>query len=184
MARALGIGLLRVDNADVVEELVPEAGVEKVQRGVLHAAVIPVHRAPVLLRLVRDRLMVVVRIHIAQEVPRRTRPLGHGVGLALGVAPALGALGIDPVGHLGERALAVVGQLVAVHLRQNERKLLFGHGHPAALRAVDEGNGLTPVALTGEDPVAQLVVDLFTAPSLLDGVLLHRGDSLLDGHTV
>ena len=154
------------------------------QRGVLHAAVVPVHRAPVVFRLVRDRLMVVVRIHIAQEVPRRTRPLGHGVGLALGVAPALGALGIDPVGHLGERALAVVGQLVAVHLRQDERQLLFGHGHPAALRAVDEGDGLTPVALAGEDPVAQLVVDLFMAPSLLDGVLLHRGDSLLDGHTV
>ena len=184
MARALGIGLLRVDNADVVEELVPEAGVEKVQRGVLHAAVIPVHRAPVLLRLVRDRRLVVVRIHIAQEVPRRTRPLGHGVGLALGGASALGALGIDPVGHLGERALAVVGQLVAVHLRQDERQLLFGHGHPAALRAVDEGDGLAPVALAGEDPVAQLVVDLFMAPSLLDGVLLHRGDSLLDGHTV
>ena len=184
MARALGIGLLRVDNADVVEELVPEAGVEQVQRGVLHAAVVPVHRAPVLLRLVRDRLMVVVRIHIAQEVPRRTRPLGHGVGLALGVAPALGALGVDPVGHLGKRALAVVGQLVAVHLRQDERQFLLGNRHPTALGAVDKGDRLAPIALAGEDPVAQLIVDLFAAPALLDGILLHRGDRFLDGHAV
>ena len=98
--------------------------------------------------------------------------------------PQLGARGVDPVGHLGERAFAVVGRLVAVHLRQHERQLLLGHGHPAALRAVDKGDRLAPVALAGEDPVAQLVVDLFMAPSLLDGVLLHRGDGLLDGHAV
>ena len=32
-------------HADVVQELVPEAAVQQVQRGVLHAAVVPVHRA-------------------------------------------------------------------------------------------------------------------------------------------
>jgi len=40
--------------------------------------------------------------------------------------------------------------------------------------------GLAPIALAGEHPVTQLVVDLLMAPALLDGILLHRGDSLLD----
>ena len=184
VARALGIGLLRVHDADVVQELMPEAGVEQVERGVLHAAVVPVHGAPVILRLVGDERLVVVRVHIAQEVPARPRPLRHGVGLALGGAAALRAFRVDPVGHLGDGALAVVGRLVALDLRQNERQLLLGNGHPAARRAVDQRNGLAPIALAGEHPVTQLVVDLLMAPALLDGILLHRGDGLLDGHAV
>ena len=132
----------------------------------------------------RDGCLVVVRVHIPQEVPRRTGPLRHRIGLALGRAAAARARGVDPVGHLGNGAFAVVGRLVAFDLRQHQRQLIFGHGHPAALRAGDHRDRLAPVALTGENPVAQLVVDLFVAPALLDGVLLHRGDGLLDGHAV
>ena len=55
VARALGIRLLGVDDADVVQELVPEAGVQQMQRCVLHAAVVPVDRSPVLLGFLGDR---------------------------------------------------------------------------------------------------------------------------------
>ena len=184
MARALGIRLLGVDDADVVEELVPEAGVEQVERGMLHAAVVPIDGAPVLLGFLGDRRLIVVRVHIAQEIPAGAGPLRHGIGLALGGAAAARAGSVDPVGHLGQGAFAVVGRLIALDLRQNDGQLILGDRHPAALRAGDHRDGLAPVALAGEDPVAQLVVDLFMAPSLLDGVLLHRRDSLLDGHTV
>ena len=184
MGGALGVRLLGVHDADVVQELMPEAAVEQVERGVLHAAVVPVYRTPVFLSVLADKLVVIVWVHIAQEVPARPCPLRHGVGLALCRASAAGAGGVDPVGHLAQRGLAVVGRLVGFHLRQHQRQLALGQRHPAALRAVDKGDRLAPVALTGEYPVAQLVVDLLFAPAVLDRVLAHRGDSLLDGHPV
>ena len=48
---ALGVRLGRGNNADIIEELVPEAAVEQVERGVLHAAVVPVDGRPVVERL-------------------------------------------------------------------------------------------------------------------------------------
>ena len=184
MARALLIRLLGRHDADVIQKLVPEAAVEQVERGVLHAAVVPVDRAPVVQRLLGGECFVIVRVHVAQEIPARAGPLRHGIGLALGGAAALRAGGVDPVGHLAQRALAVVGGLIAVHLREHERELILRDRHPAALRAVDERDRLAPVTLAAEDPVTQLVVDLFLADALLHDVLLHGGDGFFDGHAV
>ena len=184
MACALLIRLLGRHDADVIQKLVPEAAVEQVERGVLHAAVVPVDWAPVVQCLLGGERFVIVRIHIAQEIPARAGPLRHGIGLALGGAAALRAGGVDPVGHLAQRALAVVGGLIAVHLREHERELILRDRHPAALRAVDERDRLAPVTLAAEDPVTQLVVDLFLADALLHDVLLHGGDGFFDGHAV
>ena len=123
-------------------------------------------------------------VHIPQEVPAGAGPLGHGIRLALGGTAAAGAGGVDPVGHLAQGTLAVIRGLVALHLRQYQRQLLLRQGHPAALLAVHQGNRLAPVALAGEHPVTQLVVDLLLAEALLHHVLLHGGDGLLHGHAV
>ena len=40
-------------------------------------------------------------------------------------------------------------------LRQQHGKILFGNGHDAAFRAVDGGNGVTPIALARNEPVTQ-----------------------------
>ena len=184
MAGALGIGLLGVDNTDIIEELMPETGIEQMQRGVLHTAVVPIHGAPVLLGLAGEELLVVVGIHIAQVIPAGTGPVGHGVSLTVSGAAALGASGLDPVGHLGQGALTVVGGLIALHVGQQQRQLALIQRHPAALGAVHQRNGLAPVTLTGKDPVAELVVDLLLAPTVLDGVITHGGDSILNGHAV
>ena len=101
MARALGVGLLGVDDADVIEELVPEAAVQQMQRGVLHAAVVPVDGQPVVELLAVRQTLVVMRIAVAHIVPARAGPVGHGVYLALGGTAALGAGGVDPVGRAG-----------------------------------------------------------------------------------
>ena len=69
VARTLGIRLLGGDNTDIIQELVPEARVQQVQSRVLHAAVIPVNRRPVFERFLACKLLIIVRIHIAQEVP-------------------------------------------------------------------------------------------------------------------
>ena len=68
MARALGIRLFGVDDADIIEELVPEAGIQQMQRRVLHAAVVPVDGAPIGFGLFGDRGIRVMRVHIAQII--------------------------------------------------------------------------------------------------------------------
>ena len=167
-----------------MQEQVPEPAVEQVQGSVLHAAVVPVHRHPVFQRLGRSQRLVVVRIAVAQEIPAAAGPLGHGVGFALGVAAALGALAVDPVGHLGQGGFAGLGRLVVFHLGQQQGQILFIQGHHAAVRAVHNRDGLAPIALTGKHPVAQLIVDLALAKAMLlrvvDGCLL----GLSHGHAV
>ena len=162
-----------------MQKQVPEAAVEQVQRGVLHAAVVPVHGHEVVQRLLAGERLVVMRVAVAQEVPAGARPLGHGVGLALGGATAPGAGGVDPVGHRGQGAFAAVGGLVVFHVGQEHGQLALGHGHGAAVRAVHHGDGLAPVALAAEHPVAQLVVDLALAQALfhqpVDDLLLGVG---------
>ena len=120
VAGALGIGFSTGDDPDVMEEVVPEPGVEQMEGGMLHAAVVPVHLSPVLQGLLGRQSLVVVGIHIPQEVPAGAGPLGHGVGLALGRAAAAGAGGVYPVGHLGDGGFAVVSGLVALHLGQEQ----------------------------------------------------------------
>ena len=184
VAGALGIRLFRVDDADIIEELVPEAGVQQVKRRVLHTAVIPVNGGPIGFSFFGDGSILVVRVHIAQIIPAGACPLGHGVRLAFGRAAAARASSVDPVGHLRQWAFAIVSRLIAVNLRKNNGQLLLGNRHPAALRAGDHRDGLAPVALAGENPVAQLVIHFLMAPTLLDGILLHGRDSFLDSHAV
>ena len=154
------------------------------QRGVLHAAVVPVHGRPVFQRLLGGQGLIIVGVHIPQEVPAGAGPLGHGIRFTLGRAAALGAGGVHPVGHLGQGRFAVVGEFVAFHLRQQQRQLLFRQGHPAALLALHQGDRLAPVALTAEHPVTELKVGLGMADAMLRDPLLHGGDSLLDGKAV
>ena len=152
-------GSVRRHNADVIQELVPEAAVQQMQRGVLHAAVVPVDRRPVFERFLGGQRLVVVRVHIAQEVPGGACPLRHGVGLALCRAAAVRTGGVHPVGHVRQRGLAVVGRLVGC-LRSAgvSGSSILRQRNIAALLAVYNRDRLAPVALAGEYPVAQLVV--------------------------
>ena len=154
------------------------------QCGVFHAAVVPVYGQPVIKGLLAGQLLVVVGIAVAYEVPAGARPVGHGVGLAVCRASALGAGGLYPVGCAGQCGGAVIGGLKVRYLGKLKRQLAVGQGYPAALIAVYERYGLAPVALTGKYPVAQLVVYLSGAYALLLQPLYHGGDSFLDGKTV
>ena len=88
--------LLEIDGADVIQELGVEPGVKQVQHGVLHAADVHIHGQVLVRLLLGDQLLIVVRIHIAQEVPGGTGPLGHRVRLALRGGAALRALAVHP----------------------------------------------------------------------------------------
>ena len=53
----------------VIQEIVPEAGIEQVPREVLLAAAVEVNGHPVLKQLVIGKFFVVVRVAVAEEVP-------------------------------------------------------------------------------------------------------------------
>ena len=61
-------GLFLARGADVEEELVPEAAIDQVTRGVLRAADVEVYVAPIGVGFGRYECAVVVRIHVAQVV--------------------------------------------------------------------------------------------------------------------
>ena len=68
-----------------------------------------------------------------------------------------------------QRGLAGARGLEVVHLGQPQRQLLLGQRRVGAVLAVHDGERLAPVALTREEPVAQLVVDrALTLPLLLE----------------
>ena len=93
------------DVAQVVEHLVPEAGIEQVQHGVLHAADVQIDAAdtsrcvghPVALHVRIHQDVVIGRVEVAQVVPARSGPLGHGAEFtavgALAVAEVIGGGG-------------------------------------------------------------------------------------------
>ena len=178
------VRLLGGHYAEVIQEFMPEAAVQQVQGGVLHAAVVPVHRAPILERLLAGQRLLVVGVAVAQEIPARAGPLGHRVSLALGGGTAAGAGRVDPLGMAGQRAFAVLARLKVLDFGQAQGQLALGQGHPAALLAVDHGDRLAPVALAAEHPVAQLEVDLLVALSVLLQPCVHLILGVLDRQAV
>ena len=68
-------------HAQVEEELVPEPTIYKVSGGMFRSAHIEIHVLPVANGLLAHQCIVVVRVHIAQEIGRRTSETRHGVQL-------------------------------------------------------------------------------------------------------
>ena len=145
----------------------PEAGVDKVTGNVLHTAVVPVNLTPVLKLFHIGKALCVVGVDISQEVPGRACPLGHGVGLPLCCAAALGAGAVDERINFGKGAFAVLTGLEVFNLGQFKRKLLVGNGNHTALVAVNNRNRLAPIALSVECPVLHLVLNTLLADTLL-----------------
>ena len=142
-----------------------------------HAAVVPVDLTPVFELVHVGQCLVVVGVDVPQEVPGRTGPLGHGVRLSAGRAAALRAGAVDELGDLRQGRFTVRAGLEVLDLRQLQGKLVVGHVSHAALVAVDDRDGLAPVALAVEGPVFHLELDALLAEALL----LEPGSHLLDG---
>ena len=108
---------------EMIYGYLPTAGEMKCHMAgdVLHAAVIPIHRHPVFQLFGVGERLAVMGVNIAQVIPRRPRPLRHGVGLALGIAPALGTLTIDKRINLRQRTFPALARFEILHAGQTER---------------------------------------------------------------
>ena len=158
LAQQVGEGLVHAQQAQVAQRLGKEAAVEQVQDGMLDAADVVIDRHPTVGGFAGEGQLGVVRVGIAQVIPAGAGKGVHGIGLALGRAAADRAGGLVEVLALGKR---LAGTQVQV-LGQRHRQLILGHGHDAAVLAVDGRDGVAPIALAGNEPVAQTELDLTT----------------------
>ena len=125
----------------------------------LDAADVVIDGHPTVGSLTGEGQLGVVRVGIAQVIPTGAGKGVHGIGLTLGRATADRAGGLVELLALGE---GLAGTQVQV-LGQRHRQLVLGHGHDAAVLAVDGRDGVAPITLTADEPVAQTELDLATA---------------------
>ena len=104
------------------------------------------------------RVLPCFAVHIAQEIPGGTSPLRHGVCLAFCICATDRAFAVHPFIDGGKRRLSCSCWLIRIYLRQAKREIFFRNRHIAALRTVNDRNRFSPVTLSGEYPVAQLVI--------------------------
>src|SRR5699024_1961677 len=105
-----------------------------------------------------NQFLVIFVIHIAEEVPGRSCPLRHGIGLSLGWGTAAWAGSIYPLVNSRQRRFSCTGRLIGFYFWKGQRKLVFRNRHVSAFWTVDDRNRLAPVTLTGEYPVTELVI--------------------------
>ena len=115
------------------------------------------------------QFFVVFVIHIAEEIPGRTCPLRHGIGLSLGWRTTAWASGIYPLINSSQRRFSCAGRLIGFYFWKSQRKLVFRNRYVSAFWTVNDGNRLAPVTLTGEYPVTKLIIYCLSSDShLLD----------------
>ncbi len=141
---------------------------------------------PVLLDLRVDQPLAVVRVQVAQLVPAGTGPVGHGVGFAPVLLRPVAQVqrDVDPLLVPRQRRLGLgVGVVrvegagrVVLDLGQLQRQHRLRQGVGDAVLVVDDREGLAPVALAAEQPVAQAEVDGALADA---GPLQPLGDARL-----
>ena len=144
-------GLPNPDEAQLVHDFDEEPRVEQVAGRVVDAADVLVDRHPVVGDRAIEGRLVVVRIAVAQEVPRGVDEGVHRLRLALPFASAARAWHVQPLRVGRERRDPL--RPVVLDLRQQYGQVVLGDRHDSALVAVDDRDRTAPVALPGEAPV-------------------------------
>ena len=113
------------------------------------------------------QLFVIFIIYITQEIPGRTCPLWHSVGLAFCRSSAGRALAVNPFVNSSQWRFTGSCRFVGFYIRQTKRKFFFRYRNVSTFRAVNDRDRFAPVTLTGEYPVTQFEVYGFTSDTHL-----------------
>ena len=105
-------------NAYLEAELEVCKMVQKVQDCMLNTTNVHINRQIFICFFFGYQLFVIVGIHITEEVPGRTGPLGHGIGLSLCRSATARAGGVYPGVDRRKRGLTGTGRLIALNLRK------------------------------------------------------------------
>ncbi len=171
------IRLFGIDHAEVEQEFMPETRIYEVTRGVFGTADVQIHGAPVVHGFARNQRLVVVRIHITQEIGAGTGESGHRIGLQRIT------VFIDPILGAGQRRFAGFGRQVTIDFGQRERQFRIFQRIRHAVLVID-GEGFAPIALPAENGVAQAVERLGRADPAFFDFPHHDGDGFLDAQAV
>ena len=148
---------------EISQNLGEETGVQQVQNGVFHSTDILINRQPVGKRLLVEGSAVVARIRESGEIPGGLHKRIHCIGFTLRRSAATGTDGMYKRVKMRQRR-ASIGQRLRIQ-RQQDRELLLGNRHHAALFAIHNRNRRAPETLTGNIPVAETPVDGLPAPA-------------------
>ena len=154
-----------MDVASVEEHLVPEAGVEQVQHGVLGPADVEVDGEPLLFELRVDEGRRIFVVHEPQVVPARAGPLRHRVGLAFQPRAVGSGLEQPRLRSLRQHRFGRAGRLEVRHLRQRDRQVRIGIDSQqprrlaVGIQLMPNRKRLPPIPLPAEEPVSQAIVD-------------------------
>ena len=157
LGQQVGKGFVIIYHARIPQYLQEEAGIQQMKDGVFNAADVLVYRTPVAINFFGKRRLIVFRIGITEIIPGGTQEGVHGIRFPGSVSAALGALAVQEAftGSQGGFGAGVEFDI----FRQHNRQFLFRNQHFAAVRAVNDRNGGTPVTLAGNQPVTETVVD-------------------------
>ena len=128
------------------------------KRRMLHAAVIEINRHPILQRFFGCECAIIMRIAVAHEVPRRPCPVRHSIRFTFRFASAMWTRDFNPLAHLRKRRLPVLGRLIAFHVWEQHWKLFFWNRNVATRRTDHDRNRLTPISLTGKNPITKFII--------------------------
>ncbi len=166
-----------LDEPQVPHHLAPEPRVQQVQNGVCDSPDVLVDRKPVayLRRIVRR--LVIVRVAVAVEIPRRIHERVHRVRLASRRPAAFRASRIHELRRGRQRRLAHSRQLRV--RRQQHRQVFVRHGYHSVFRAVHHRNRRAPISLPRNPPVFQSEYDFDAAKAFPLGKRRHFGNSFV-----
>ena len=159
LAQQIGKRFVKLDQPKIAHRLRPETCVQKMQHRMRDAADVLIHRHPVIVAR-RHHLVVIVRRGVgrgvAHVIPRRIDKSIHRVGFAFGRLAAFGTGAVDETRVCLERISGAIGYQVQ---RQHDGQVFFGNRYVATIGAVDDGDRRTPIALAGNAPIAEAVLD-------------------------
>ena len=135
------------------------------QDRMFNAADILIDIHPVIGLIFTERFLIVLRIRIAQEIPRRVNKRIHRIGFATSFFATLRTRRKQKFFIRFQRRYCRL--TIEIYIgRQAYRQIFLGYGHHAAMRAVNDRNRHAPIPLTGDQPITQPVVDMGFADSL------------------
>ena len=149
-------GLLHGRKTLVVQIAVPDPAVHQMADGVLRSADIQIHRQPVLQKLGIGECLIIMGINIPHVIPAGSGGTGHGGGFA-GASDAVPVI-LFPLYGVLQGGLAVLA-LIVCKLRQEQGQFIIRQGVKTSVLRMHHGNRFAPVALTGENPFPEMIID-------------------------
>ena len=143
-----------------------------------HSADVLVYVHPVIYFFFAKRRFCILRITVAQEIPGGIQERVHGIQFSSGRLAADRTCGVHKGLACCQRRFTLACELYIS--RQQDRQIFFLLRNPSTVVAVNHRDRSSPVSLSGDEPVSQLVVDGLLADFLFFQVV----DDLFDGFLV